>query len=99
MDPFTRQTRVLNIDILFIELQKLEKSSINLCVMLWLIGKLSPLYRGLRSRMPFPGYRIFPPKNWEISRPEHSGTSSSRSQLSPVIRDWLLPGLVLGQEI
>ena len=55
--------------------------------------------RGLGSRMPFPGNQIFHEKNWEISRPEHSGTSSSRSQLSTGIQDWLLPGLVSGREI
>ena len=39
--------------------------------------------RGLRSRMPFPGNRIFSKKIREIPGPEHSGTSSSRSRLSP----------------
>ena len=29
--------------------------------------------RGLHSRMPFPGNRIFPEKIWEIYRPQHSG--------------------------
>ena len=33
--------------------------------------------RGLRSRMPFPGNRIFPEKIREIPGTEHSGTSSS----------------------
>ena len=35
--------------------------------------------RGLRSPMPFPGNQIFPGKIREISRPEHSGTTFSRS--------------------
>ena len=38
--------------------------------------------RGLRSRMPFPGNQIFPPKIWKISRLEHSGTYSSHSGLA-----------------
>ena len=54
--------------------------------------------RGLHSRMPFPGNRIFPPKIWEIPGPEHLGTSYSRSRLSTGIRDWLFPGLVKGRE-
>ena len=54
--------------------------------------------RGLHSQMPFPGNQIFPKKIWEISRPEHLGTSSSRSQLSTGIQDWLLPGLISGRE-
>ena len=41
----------------------------------------------------FPGTGYFPKKSVEISRPEHSGTSSSRSRLSTGIRDWLLPSL------
>ena len=48
--------------------------------------------------MPFPGNQIFPQKIQEISRPEHLGTSSSWSQLSTGIRDWLLPSLVSGRE-
>ena len=48
--------------------------------------------------MPFPGKQIFPEKIRDISRPEHLGTSSYRSRLSPVIQDWLLPSLVLGRE-
>ena len=31
----------------------------------------------------FPENQIFPAKIWEISRPQHSGISSSRSSLSP----------------
>ena len=54
--------------------------------------------RGLRSRMQFPGNQIFPEKIKEISRPEHWGTTFSQSQICPVIRDWLLPGLVLSRE-
>ena len=42
--------------------------------------------------MSFPGTRFFQ-KNWEIYRPEYSGTSSSWSQLSTGIWDWLLPVL------
>ena len=41
--------------------------------------------RGLHSRMPFSVNRIFPKKIREISCPEHLGTSSSRSLISPVI--------------
>ena len=48
--------------------------------------------RGLHSWMAFTGNRIFPRKIWEISRPEHSRTSSSRYRLSTGIRDWLLCG-------
>ena len=47
----------------------------------------SALSRGLLSRMPFPGNRIFYKKIREISCPEHSGTSSSQSRLSTGIRD------------
>ena len=61
-------------------------------------NRLSMSSRGLRSWMPFPGNGIFPKKFWEISHPQHSGSSSSRSRLSPVIWDWMLPGLVLGWE-
>ena len=43
--------------------------------------------------MPFPRNRIFPQKIREISRPEHSGTSSSLSRLSTGMWDLLLPGL------
>ena len=35
----------------------------------------------------------FSEKIWEISHPEHTGTSSYGSQLSTDIRDWLLPVL------
>ena len=48
---------------------------------------ISVVIRGLRSWIPFPK------KAWEISRPEHSGTSFSLSRLSNGIQDWLLPGL------
>ena len=48
--------------------------------------------------MPFPGNQIFPKKIREISRPEHSETSSSPSRLSTGIWDWLLPSLVSGRE-
>ena len=47
--------------------------------------------KGLRSRMPFSTNRIFPGKIREISRLEHSGTSSSQSCLSPAIWDWSIP--------
>ena len=50
--------------------------------------------RGLRTECYFPGTGYFPKKIREISRPEHSGTSYSRSWLSTGIRDWLFPGLV-----
>ena len=43
--------------------------------------------------MPFPGNWIYPQKIREISRPEHSGTSSSLSRLSTGMWDLLLPGL------
>ena len=48
--------------------------------------------RGLRSQMAVPGNRKFPWKIWEISCPEHLGTSSSRSRLSTGNQNWLLPG-------
>ena len=47
--------------------------------------------RGLLSQMPLPENRIFPVKKWEKYRLERLGTSSSWSQLSPVIQDWPIP--------
>ena len=40
----------------------------------------------------FPGTGIFPKNLWNFP-PQHSGTSSSRSQHSTGIWDWLFPGL------
>ena len=58
------------------------------------LGEVSVSTRGLRSRMQFPGNRIFPKKIREIFCPLHSGKSYFWSRLSTGIRDWLFPGLV-----
>ena len=47
--------------------------------------------RGLRCQMPFPWNQIFPVKKQEKYRLKCSGSCPSRSPLSPIICDWLLP--------
>ena len=60
---------------------------------------LQDLAMGLHYRMPFPGNQIFSQKIWENQCSECIRPSSSQSQHSPAIRDWLLPILFPSREV